>query len=75
MKPRAGETEGPSDRGDTGAARPREQDQLAIAAATEFAERRQRGRQINFGTLSEPAWDMLLALYIEQRAQTGHIHL
>src|SRR3546814_2710192 len=43
-----------------------EQDQLAAIAQSEFHNRRRRDSLIRYDLFAEPAWDMLLDLYIEQ---------
>ncbi|MGB3847609.1 MAG: hypothetical protein WA940_17190 [Sphingopyxis sp.] len=42
-----------------------EQDQLAAIARSEFHNRRRRDSLIRYDLFAEPAWDMLLDLYIE----------
>ena len=41
-----------------------EQDQLAAIAQSEFHNRRRRDSLIRYDLFAEPAWDMLLDLYI-----------
>ncbi|MCW0197633.1 hypothetical protein [Sphingopyxis sp.] len=43
-----------------------EQDLLAAIAQSEFHNRRRRDSLIRYDLFAEPAWDMLLDLYIEQ---------
>src|SRR3546814_16509064 len=43
-----------------------EQDQLAAIAQSEFHNRRRRDSLIRYDLFAEPAWDMLLDLYIAQ---------
>src|SRR3546814_20326038 len=45
-----------------------EQDQLAAIAQSEFHNRRRRDSLIRYDLFAEPAWDMLLDLYIEQHS-------
>ena len=42
-----------------------EQDQLAAIAQSEFHNRRRRDSLIRYDLFAEPAWDMLLDLYIQ----------
>lgn len=42
-----------------------EQDQLAAIARSEFHNRRRRDSLIRYDLFAEPAWDMLLDLYIQ----------
>src|SRR3546814_7117111 len=44
-----------------------EQDQLAAIAQSEFHNRRRRDSLIRYDLFTEPAWDMLLDLYLEDR--------
>jgi len=56
---------GPNRAGDIPALGGREQDQLAAIARREFHNRRRRDSLIRYDLFAEPAWDMLLDLYIQ----------
>lgn len=56
---------GPNRAGDIPALGGSEQDQLAAIARSEFHNRRRRDSLIRYDLFAEPAWDMLLDLYIQ----------
>lgn len=56
---------GPNGAGDIPALGGSEQDQLAAIARREFHNRRRRDSLIGHDLFAEPAWDMLLDLYIQ----------
>ena len=56
---------GPNEAGDIPPSGDNEQDQLAAIARSEFHNRRRRDSLIRYDLFAEPAWDMLLDLYIQ----------
>ena len=56
---------GPNEASDIPALGGNEQDQLAAIARSEFHNRRRRDSLIRYDLFAEPAWDMLLDLYIQ----------
>jgi hypothetical protein len=56
---------GPNGAGDIPPPGGNEQDQLAAIARSEFHNRRRRDSLIRYDLFAEPAWDMLLDLYIQ----------
>lgn len=56
---------GPNEASDIPALGGSEQDQLAAIARSEFHNRRRRDSLIRYDLFAEPAWDMLLDLYIQ----------
>ena len=59
---------GPNRAGDVPALGGSEQDQLAAIARSEFHNRRRRDSLIRYDLFAEPAWDMLLDLYIQHHS-------
>ena len=59
------EEPGPNEASDIPSLGGNEQDQLAAIARSEFHNRRRRDSLIRYDLFAEPAWDMLLDLYIQ----------